>query len=445
VQSVLQLFMKNLLKKTFRPDTLGPKAGSIKTRFLMLLLLKIISFTSFFKLFFLFFLKMYQKTLAKISIIRYNLKVFWILNTAGITKKDAPSLIFLTILFLTSPWLYFIIIVRLVIILVIIHMCVHFVDRFLCMVSTIDISDRKTMRAFFIFFIAVAIIVIFKLQQNTILSQGEKQSSLLLKSALKLIHPFLISIEEKPLSFSPFHYTEHTYHSRVLETIHAYVGASSKRHDQSTFMNLFLTNPCSYYNKEHGNYFHINPHSVLGNSQPGNDFMGKYTTADKNIIVIAEAKSTGFSELSEKQLGALAPEVQLYRFKQLVHQLLQANIGEMLANGNAKPNQHMSLLLNQEFVKDYCTLLSKGFVIKDGTVMKISAEDFESEAKQTLIFLSEFRNSVISHDKNYPLQIKVNAAVSAWEFNKASIIKQLNEAKFTGVNRLDVVFFTKSK
>jgi hypothetical protein len=419
--------MKNLLKNFFRPEKLEPRAWLLKIKFS----------------------KIYADLTARVSVFALNARIYWVLTTTGITKKDVPFLIFIAILFLTSPLLYFIILVRLFFILFLIKLCVQFFEVFAYTLNKRRFVDQKTVEVFLAAVLVIIVIIFFKSQQHVILCQGEKQTVSLFNNMLKLTQPFIVSVDTKPLPFSPFHYVEHVYNYHVFDAMRGLLGSVHKRHEQSIFTNLFFLHTYPQLNKEYGVYTPLNPHNIMGNNQPGNDYIGKYSNNGKNVMVIAEAKSTGFNALTEKQLEGLALETQLYHFKQLDGLLVQANVDGVL-NNKASANQHLGELLKQPFVQDYIGMVKKGWEFQNGVFVEIEdIKNFEITEpfimNKTLIFLLEFRNTVIARDDESPFQLKINAVVSAWEFNKTSVVKQLVEAKLEGVNRLDILLFKKSK
>jgi hypothetical protein len=380
-----------------------------------------------------------------ISSIRRNIQIWWVLNTAGFSRRDVPWLIFFVVLVLVSPWFCLFIITRLVFILIILRTCVFLVDSFVHTVKTFDISERKPVRIVYTMLIAFFCVIAFKTQQQPILCQGEKQLFMLANSMIEALSACTLKVETKALPFAPHRYIEHLINSQIFDAMRANFGFIPKRHEQSTFLQLFLSAVYSSQNGEQGVYTHVNSHNLLGNSQPGNDYMGKFTIGNKHVLVLAEAKSTGFDKLLEKQLDGLRPEVQLHYYSQLVNLLLQANLTESIIGGKASYNKCTQDLISQPFIQDYIASVLKAQAFGDSALEIPKKGLYAFAENQALALLKELQDATINQGAQKIMEIKVNAVISTWHHNGDSVIKQLTDAKIEGLNRIDLVLFKKVK
>jgi len=374
-----------------------------------------------------------------------NVRIYWILNTAGITKKDAPVIVLTLFFIFMSPWLYFIFIFRLILILVLIHWVIRLNGYY---ASSLDKKNEVKVKPVETLTIAVAAIIytIYFISQNgVILSQGEKASLSALNTVITSFQSFLLKSEVKQLFNLPRGYFAHTIDSRFFDLLRLNLGHISARHIQSVTSNVFLINPYPKLLGEQGVYTHINSHGIFGNSQPGNDYIGKFTLNGNDTIVYTEAKSSGFPQLLIKQMEGLAPEVINYYLSALVEKLVQANLEEAIETKGEVCNKWTFKLLNEPFVLDYMAALKKELVLKNGLFENIELADEKEIKMKALIFLDEFGKAILKNKGDDATQIKINALISCWEQHEGSIIKQLAEAKPAGLDRIDLLLIKKSK
>src|ERR1700761_3133423 len=266
------------------------------------------------------------------STIKFRFRVFhlyFILVTAGSTKLDLAVILFLLCVFFTAPFLYFILLVRLAIILILFNGYAKCINKLSSVSVRLPQACQTAFEGFLAFLAFTIIFLIFSSQQTLVLCQGEKQLVSTISNVFKSLNLLILNTTTKPALFAPFNYFEHLVDSKIFKTIHEHV-ALHKRHEQSTLMNLFFLKNYPKVLGEAGVYMPINPHNLFGNDQPGNDFIGKYSFNGKNTLVVAEAKSTSAATLTDTQLVGLAPETQLFQYKKLENLLLLANIEGVL-------------------------------------------------------------------------------------------------------------------